>query len=57
MPEQLASAIRDFVIHHANDHTTARVINYELAALTEAHRREIGRLRHTGRPLRTAVRD
>lgn len=43
--EQLASAIREFVIHHARDHTTARVINYELGALTEAHGHEISRQR------------
>ncbi|MEV6279832.1 TetR/AcrR family transcriptional regulator [Nocardia sp. NPDC051832] len=45
--EQLIALVRDFVIHHARAHTVARVINYELAALSPEHQREIKDLRHT----------
>jgi len=38
---QLERLVRDFVVHHATNHTTARIINYELAALTPEHREEI----------------
>ena len=30
--------MRAFVRHHAVNHTTARIVNYELAALTAEHR-------------------
>lgn len=32
--DQLAAAVRDFAVHHAHTHAGARVVNYELAALT-----------------------
>ena len=48
---QLAAVAHAFVLWHVEAHTTARVINYELAALTPAHhgsvalqRREIERI-------------
>lgn len=43
---QLVALMRDYAIHHARDHTVARVINYELAALSPEHQREINELRH-----------
>src|SRR5262245_42950469 len=42
---QLVAAFRAFATHHATAHTLARIVNYELAALSQAHRREILRLR------------
>ncbi len=38
---QLAHVAHDFVLWHAEMHTLARVINYELAALTDEHRAQI----------------
>ena len=35
---QLRAMIRNFVLGHTTRHTTARVVNYELAALTREHR-------------------
>lgn len=32
--DQLSGAVRDFAAHHAHAHAAARVVNYELAALT-----------------------
>ncbi|HWC23664.1 MAG TPA: TetR/AcrR family transcriptional regulator [Flexivirga sp.] len=43
---QLAAMIRRFVHGHTTDHTLARVVNYELAALTPEHRAAIDALRH-----------
>ncbi|MCX4450005.1 TetR/AcrR family transcriptional regulator [Streptomyces sp. NPDC087866] len=43
--ERLASAVRSFVRWHAERHTTARVVQYELDALGEEHRTEIIALR------------
>ena len=43
---QLGDLVEDFVRDHAVAHTGARVINYELAALTEEHRAEILAVRH-----------
>ncbi|WP_328402411.1 TetR/AcrR family transcriptional regulator [Streptomyces sp. NBC_00390] len=43
--ERLADAVRSFVRWHAGRHTTARVVQYELDALGEAHRTEIMELR------------
>ena len=43
--ERLASAVRSFVRWHAERHTTARVVQYELDALGEDHRTEIIALR------------
>ncbi|WP_405137165.1 TetR/AcrR family transcriptional regulator [Nocardia sp. NBC_01388] len=45
--EQLVALVRDFAIHHARAHTVARVINYELAALSPEHQREVKDIRHT----------
>lgn len=43
---QLGDLVEDFVRDHAVSHTGARVINYELAALSEEHRAEILAIRH-----------
>ncbi|MFG3528460.1 TetR/AcrR family transcriptional regulator [Streptomyces sp. NPDC047917] len=43
--ERLAEAVRSFVRWHAEQHTTARVVQYELDALGEEHRTEIVELR------------
>ncbi|MDK0518612.1 TetR/AcrR family transcriptional regulator [Streptomyces sp. ML-6] len=43
--ERLAEAVRSFVRWHAERHTTARVVQYELDALGEEHRAEIVGLR------------
>ncbi len=45
--ERLGLVVEDFVRHHARAHTTARVVNYELGALSSDHRRAIEDLRHT----------
>lgn len=42
---QLARLVEDYVRWHAVHHTTARILNYELGALSPAHRAEIDRLR------------
>ncbi|NLU76460.1 helix-turn-helix transcriptional regulator [Streptomyces sp. HNM0575] len=42
---RLARAVRSFVRWHAEHHTTARVVQYELAALGEEHYEEIVGLR------------
>ncbi|WP_406068834.1 TetR family transcriptional regulator [Micromonospora sp. NBC_01638] len=43
--EQLITLVRDFVRHHAISHTSARIVNYELHALTPEHLREISAIR------------
>jgi len=43
--EQLAATARAFALHHAHDHTSARVVNYELAALSPEHHAVIRELR------------
>ncbi len=43
--ERLREMVRAFVHVHAAGHTMARVVNYELGALSPEHRAEIGRLR------------
>ena len=43
--ERLAAIARDFGRHHAHGHTWARIVNYELEALSPAHREEIRALR------------
>ncbi|MGH3311002.1 MAG: TetR/AcrR family transcriptional regulator [Streptomyces sp.] len=43
--DRLARAVRSFVRWHAEHHTTARVVQYELAALGERHYEEIVALR------------
>lgn len=42
---QLAAIVRAFAIYHAHANTSARVVNYELAALSEEHLAEILELR------------
>lgn len=43
--EQLSAYVEDFVRDHALVHTGARVINYELAALSEEHLAEVAAIR------------
>ncbi len=43
--EQLLSVVHAFVVHHAQSHTTARIVNYELAALSPEHLEEIAAIR------------
>lgn len=43
--EQLRAVVRAFAEHHAENHTHARIVNYELAALRPEHRKVIARLR------------
>jgi len=43
--ERLAAIARDFARHHAYGHTWARIVNYELEALSPEHREEIRELR------------
>ncbi|MFP5252648.1 MAG: TetR/AcrR family transcriptional regulator [Actinomycetes bacterium] len=43
--EQLTATVRAFVVHHAEGHTRARIVNYELAALSPDHLREITEIR------------
>lgn len=42
---QLVAVMRTFAVHHARAHTSARVVNYELAALDDEHLPEILGLR------------
>ena len=44
--ETLRRFMHDFCLHHARHHTSARVVNYELAALSREHATEISGLRH-----------
>jgi AcrR family transcriptional regulator len=41
----LRRAVHDFCVHHARTHTTARIVNYELAALSPEHLAEIRDIR------------
>lgn len=43
--DQLAAAVRDFAAHHARTHAGARVVNYELAALSPENAGAIRELR------------
>ncbi|UQE77046.1 TetR/AcrR family transcriptional regulator [Gordonia sp. PP30] len=53
---RLAALIRAFVRYHAEDHTWARIVNYELGALTPEHLARITTLRRAiARRLRAAV--
>lgn len=45
--EQLAALVTAFALFQIEQHAVARVINYELGALTPAHSRRIGRLRRS----------
>ncbi|MDQ2588596.1 TetR/AcrR family transcriptional regulator [Saccharothrix yanglingensis] len=51
---RLAAAVRAFASWHAEFHTTARVVQYELSALTPEHLAEVVELR---RRIEAAVRD
>ena len=42
---QLRAVIRAFAVRHAETHTTARIVNYELSALAPEHFEQIRRLR------------
>ena len=42
----LQRMVHAFAVNHASDHTTARVINYELSALSGPHFAEIRSIRH-----------
>jgi AcrR family transcriptional regulator len=54
--EQLRRVVRDFAEYHAQHHTTARVVNSELAALSPEHQREIAEVRRAiDRELRALV--
>ncbi|KRC54729.1 MULTISPECIES: TetR family transcriptional regulator [unclassified Nocardioides] len=44
--EQLHTVVRDFIADHARNHTRARIVNYEMAALDPEHLEEITALRH-----------
>ncbi|MFI5755914.1 TetR/AcrR family transcriptional regulator [Streptomyces sp. NPDC051569] len=56
--ERLADAVRSFVRWHAERHTTARVVQYELDALAEEHRAEIvGLRRRSGAVVRGILSD
>jgi AcrR family transcriptional regulator len=44
---QLAALVQAFALFQIEQHAVARVINYELGALTPAHTRQIGRLRRS----------
>lgn len=44
--QRLGRLVEDFVRHHAVNHTSARVVNYEIAALEPDHLAEIAGLRH-----------
>lgn len=43
--ERLRAVVHAFTVHHARGHTSARIVNYELAALSPEHLREIAGLR------------
>jgi AcrR family transcriptional regulator len=43
--EQVRRVVRGFAVAHARDHTTARIINYELVGLSPEHFTEIRELR------------
>lgn len=54
--EQLLAVIRGFTLGHARGHTTARIVSYELSALSPEHYREIADIRRaTERELRRLV--
>jgi AcrR family transcriptional regulator len=56
--QQLRTVVRDFAVHHARGHTSARIVNYELAALSPEHHEEIAGLRHAiDTELRELVRE
>lgn len=44
--ERIGTLVEDFVRHHAMNHTSARVVNYELSALSPDHLAAMQRVRH-----------
>jgi AcrR family transcriptional regulator len=44
---QLLAVVREFTAHHARGHTSARIVNYELAALSAEHLGEIADIRRS----------
>ncbi|WP_019203269.1 TetR/AcrR family transcriptional regulator [Tsukamurella sp. 1534] len=52
--ERLRAVLYAFASHHAAQHTSARVVNYELEAMTEEHRAEVGEQR---REITRRIRD
>jgi AcrR family transcriptional regulator len=44
--EVLRQVVRGFAAHHARSHTRARIVNYELAALSPGHLADILEIRH-----------
>lgn len=55
--DRLATAVRRFVLWHADRHASARVVQYELAALEEEHYQEIVALRRRSEELLRRVLD
>jgi AcrR family transcriptional regulator len=56
--ERLGTAVRSFVRWHAERHTTARVVQYELGALGEGHYAEIiGLRRKVDATMRSIIQD
>ena len=56
--ERLATAVRGFVRWHAEHHTTARVVQYELGALGEEHHAEVIAIRRdTDAAVRSIIED
>lgn len=56
--ERLAAVVRSFVRWHAEHHTTARVVQYELGALSEEHYTEItARRRDIDAAVRAIIED
>ncbi|MFH8368165.1 TetR/AcrR family transcriptional regulator [Streptomyces sp. NPDC018031] len=56
--ERLAAVVRSFVRWHAEHHTTARVVQYELGALSEEHYTEIAaRRREIDAAVRAIIED
>ncbi|HET8560103.1 MAG TPA: TetR/AcrR family transcriptional regulator [Marmoricola sp.] len=45
--ERLVALVRAFTRHHAEGHTTARIVNYELAALSAEHYAVIAEIRRS----------
>lgn len=44
--DQLRAVMRAFVLHHVRSHTSARIVNYELAALSQEHLKATATTRH-----------
>lgn len=55
-PSRLHRLVRAFAFHHAQDHASARIVNYELTSLTPEHYDEIRALRREiNRRVRTVI--